>query len=908
MAEKTRYMIKKMIVQYTNYFCTSRILQLDALTVANELFISRSLSSNYLNEMYQSGQLIKINTRPVYFLDKKIVEQTFKIQLKNAEFDAVEDLIELIDSRKLKKGAFIKASGYDGSLNYIINRMQSAVKYPPHGLPILLLGEIGVGKSFLAELLAQYCVDEALADKTKIVKMYFNESDSMQSVNRKIFGKYNSEDKSIEEGILKKCNGGFLILEDIQKCNDDTLKKMVDYFKKGYWKIEGCQQLQYSECRIVLTSSFENNNQQWLGKEIPIVCTIPSLHERPYSERESIIISQFKEEQNITGKKIYISDQVFYNLVHYEYRANIKELQAVIKATCSDAFGENNDKIIVKSHSLPNSFFLCDKQNVLNFDEGNLIEIDQYNNDEIKEPVLAYMDVLLSLYESYQKNEIDEEIFMEESFDRMNDYYNYVAFEKNFENSRIKSFEKSLNHIADYIFEKNQTVLPTTCIHVISKAIYNYIYNRSAINKWENESSLKLSSLKDYFQHHYLKSFEYALDFVTEIKAVFDIELDIINLIFIFLNVHFYNSELDDIKYCCLIVAHGYSTASSIADSVNKMVGMHIYDSIDMPLNTRFDDVLKHTEKYFYQKANCHNYIVLIDMGSLEYLDKLNINTNNINMGIIDNVNTKLALDVALRVKASEELDKIVTECCKNNLSNYKLHTKTEKKNVILFTTEVGEKAGERIVRLFKNSIPKTCSISVSTYSYEQLRRNGNNDEVFNKYNVILIVGLSKIDKLNAPFMSLEDIVAFSDFDLITDIFSNYINKEDMKIFNDNLMKNFSLSSIMNNVTILNATVLLDVIEKSLAKLEKSYNAVIPNKIKVGIYIHVSSLVERIVMNQQESTLPSTTEDNKDFKKFIKIFNDSFSDVSEYYHIRFPNNEIYYLYNYLLKYIIENEN
>lgn len=907
MAEKTRYLIEKKITEYTYSFCTSRIMKLDALTVASELFISRSLASNYLNEMFQNGQLIKINTRPVYFLSKKIIEQTFKVRLTNNEFDCADDLIELIDTRRLNKGSFIKASGYDGSLNYIINRMQNAVKYPPNGLPILLLGKSGVGKSFLSELLAQYCIDEGLSESKRTMKLYFNESDSMSAVNKKIFGKYNFEEKNVDNGILKRCDGGFLILEDIQKCNDDTLKKLIDYFKKGYWKVEGCQQPQYSSCRIILTSSNENNNQQWICNEIPIVCTIPSLHERPYAERECIVISQFKDEQKRIGKKILISDQVFYNLVHYEYRANIKELQAVIKSACSDAFNEEDDRIIVKSHSLPNGFFLTDNQNILNFDEGNLIEIDQYNNEEPKEATLAYMDILLSLYDNYCKNEIDEKTFMEESFERMNDYYNYVAFEKKFENSRIKSFEKSLNHISDYVFEKNQTVLPSACINVVAKAIYNYIYNRSAIDKWENDSNSDLISLKNYFRENYYKSFEYAESFASEIKMVFDIKLDIVDLIFIFLNIHFYNTESDDLKYRCLIVAHGYSTASSIADSVNKMVGMHIYDSIDMPLNTNFDEILKCTERYFNQMNYCHNFIVLIDMGSLEYLDKLNINMDNINMGIIDNVNTKLALDIALKVKASEDIDKIITESCKSNVSSYKLHMKMEKKNVILFTTEVGETAGERIVRLFKKSIPKTCSIAVSTYSYERLRQNGNSDEIFAKNNVILIVGLSKIDKLNVPFMSLEDIVAFSDFDLITSIFSDYINAEDMKTFNNNLMKNFTLSGIMNNVTILNATVLLDIIEKSLARLEKSYNAVIPNKIKVGIYIHVSSLVERIVMKQQESNLPSAQENNKQFKKFSKIFNDSFNEVSGYYHIRFPNNEIYYLYNYLLKYIVEPE-
>ncbi|MDO4378124.1 MAG: sigma 54-interacting transcriptional regulator [Erysipelotrichia bacterium] len=908
MAEKTRKLIEEKIVEYTNEFCFGKVVKNDASAIAGQLYISRSLASNYLNEMYQKSKLLKINTRPVLFLDKKTIEKVFKIHLSECEFDCIEDLMELIDNKKVSKGSFIKACGYDGSLNYIINRMQSAVKYPPYGLPILLLGNIGVGKSFLAELLARYCIDEELADSSKVMKLYFNEVDSIQTVNRKLFGKYNSESKKIEGGLLSKCDNGFLILEDIQKCNDDTLKKLVDYFKKGYYKVEGCAQKLSAHCRIVLTSSYENSNQQWLEKEIPIVCSIPSLHERPYIERENIVVNQFIDEEKRIGKMILISNQVFYNLVHYEYQANIKELQAVIKSACSDAYDADNDKIIVNSHSLPNSFFFLENHRPFILDESNLIEIDQYNSEEYKEPTLVYMDILLSLFKSYQNNEIDESVFMEESFDRMNDYYNYIAFEKQFENIRIKSFENSLNHIVDYLFDQNQTVLPSSCVHVIAKAIYNYIYNRAVIDNWENENNDTLVSLKKYLQIRYFKSFKYAESFVDEIKMVFDIELDVPDLIFIFFNIHFYNRDFDELNYCCLIIAHGYSTASSIADSVNKMVGMHIYDSIDMPLNTGFDEILQRAEKYFNSIKNCYNFIILIDMGSLEQIDKLNVNKESINLGIIDNVNTKLALDIAMKVKSSISIDEIVTDnCCKNNLSSYKLYMRAKKENIILFTTEVGETASERIVRLFKNSIPKSCAINIMTYSYAKLKQNGNNDEIFKQKNVILIIGLTKSDNLDVPFMSLEDIVAFSDFDLITSTFSPYIDIEDMKIFNKNLVKNFSLSSIMDNVTILNASVLLEVIEKSLTKLEKNYNAVIPNKIKVGIYIHVSSLVERIVMKQTESSLPSVQENSQQFKKFSKIFSDSFNEVSEYYNIRFPNNEIFYLYNYLLKYIIENE-
>ena len=41
-----------------------------------------------------------------------------------------------------------------------------------------------------------------------------------------------------------------------------------------------------------------------------------------------------------------------------------------------------------------------------------------------------------------------------------------------------------------------------------------------------------------------------------------------------------------------IILCHGYSTASSIADAANKMIGTKIYDAIDMQLDMSTDKIV----------------------------------------------------------------------------------------------------------------------------------------------------------------------------------------------------------------------------------------------------------------------------------------------------------------------------
>ena len=44
---------------------------------------------------------------------------------------------------------FEKLIGHDESMNQIVEKVKAIVSYPPHGLPTLLYGPTGTGKSFM---------------------------------------------------------------------------------------------------------------------------------------------------------------------------------------------------------------------------------------------------------------------------------------------------------------------------------------------------------------------------------------------------------------------------------------------------------------------------------------------------------------------------------------------------------------------------------------------------------------------------------------------------------------------------------------------------------------------------------------------------------------------------------------
>lgn len=108
--------------------------------------------------------------------------------------------------------------------------------------------------------------------------------------------------------------------------------------------------------------------------------------------------------------------------------------------------------------------------------------------------------------------------------------------------------------------------------------------------------------------------------------------------IILMIHLGFYHEHAHQNKYLSIIIAHGYSTASSMAEAINSLLGSYLFEAFDMPLDTSMPDIADRLKRYIDRYTIKNDILLLVDMGSLEHIDEQLTMIDNKNIGIINNV------------------------------------------------------------------------------------------------------------------------------------------------------------------------------------------------------------------------------------------------------------------------------
>jgi len=424
-------------------------------------------------------------------------------------------------------------------------------------------------------------------------------------------------------------------------------------------------------------------------------------------------------------------------------------------------------------------------------------------------------------------------------------------------------------------------------------------YYLTSLANYDKRFKKYIETLKHQFPRYYTVTNKLS-DFLN-----YHLDITINSAVFLILLLYLkgFSKQKNIKKIKAVIVAHGFSTASSIANVANHLLGEYIFEAFDMPIDVQPNKIVEKLNDYFAEVDTTKGTIILVDMGSLEEIYNGLEKVSNGVIGIVNNITTQLALDVGCSINQGLSVEQIVKKVTARNRSTYKLIKPTGSKKKALVTTCItGIGTAIRIKDLIIKSLGEySDEVEIIAYDYLALKNNGYNEPIFNDYHVIAMIGTKDPQVNQVPFFSLEDIISGKREKQFSKILENFASEQGIKQINQSIIKYFSLESVLNNITILNPDKILDHVETAIEKLQYELKVSFTNDIKICLYIHLSCLIERLVTKTEIEDYDDEFLSNfeKCNHKFIDLTKKSFSVIEKSYNVTIPLAEIYFIYEIL---------
>lgn len=870
--------------------------------------IDRTNISRYLNQLYKEKRINKKEGRPVIYSSIKSYKNEMN-SIKNKS----DIIVKNIDSLEMLIGS-------NQSLKLPVQQAKAAILYPPRGLHALILGETGVGKSLFAEAMYNFAKDsKIIAAEAPFIRFNCADySDNPQLVVAQIFGvkkgAFTGADTD-REGLLKKADGGIFFLDEVHRLSPQGQEMLFTFIDKGYFRQLGDTEKKVkSEVQIIAATT--ENPQSYLLKtftrRIPMVIVLPTLRERKLEERY-LLLNEFITEESIRiGKSIYISKNAIISFLLYDCPNNIGQLKSDIQLACAKAFLNYKIK--------KNNYILVDKSDLQPRIQKGIMRIRECRK-EIDNLSQDMADILrFSSEDSILKN-IE---FHENQIEGSENKSFYSIIENKMENLKARGInETEINDILNIDLEKYFRRYISNITTNVKKDEIAKIVNIKVATVAEKMLSIASEKLnRDFDQKVYFglalhlqgsierinsgkkiyhpklniirvenrEEFAVAMDIIKIAEKEFhiDIPLDEIGYITMFLAAcNDENSEQLEKKVRVLVMMHGTSTASSMAEVANSLIGEEYVQALDMPLTMKAEDMLEKAKKKIKEIYNEKGILLLVDMGSLVNFGDIISNELEIKIKTIDMVTTLTVIEAGSKAFNGRSLDSIYNLCRdigKSSMQVSKEDNKYNKELVIITTCFTGEGAAERIkIRIGNNlkNIEKVKIIPLNISDREEFFRKVN--RLKEKFIILAVVGTINIVIEDVQFIPAQDVFLNEGINYLENL---------VDIEYDFLKVRKALSIELNE---LNLIKVFSDIRDVIRKIEENLKVRIQHDAQIGILIHITFLIDKLKHGGQELKF-------KDLENYRHMYNSEFSlikkilkDLERVYNINIGDNEIAYI-------------
>jgi len=889
--------IKRITIVLNKLIELSKGKGLDSSTLADILGLTRANVSSDLNKLCMQGEVKKSTGRPVIFYPIK----------DDIYMDCDTNCLDVFANENL-------------SLITAVEQAKAAILYPPNGMHSLVLGDTGVGKSMFVSLMHQYAIE---VGKLKIGAPFivFNCADyanNPQLLMGQLFGvkkgAYTGADTE-KMGLLEKANGGILFLDEVHRLPAEGQEMFFTYMDKYTFRRMGETDVVRKVKVLIISATTENPDSNLLRtftRRIPMIIKIPNLNERTVEERFNLVPKFFIEESARLDKEVLVSSNAMKAFISYHCVNNVGQLKNDVQLACAKAYADflsrKKDSIKINSSDLVTPV----KEGLLK--ANDLSEIwskllwennlgNRYCTFDAKKNsfILKTEEDVESIYEVMDKksNELkskglrDEEIekIMEQSIDVFFNKYlntiNYNVGKPNLESLVDPAIIILVDKIIKYAEESLDRSFTTKIYYGLALHI-STSFNRAHKNK--KIVNPQLNKIRTEYKEEFFTALNCIK--IIEQETGFILPLDEAGFIAMFFAMDNAKELSKESKVKIIVVTHGNSTATSMCDVANNILGVEYAVGFNLRLDMAIHEMIDRIKSFVKHDMNLAGYILLVDMGSLTTLKEILEAQFNLPVKVISNVSTIYVLEATRKALLGCSILDIYNDMIRiptlSNTDCDEVELQGAVRKAIILTVCI---TGQGSAIAIKNFIQKNLLLDERLFEIVTMSIIGTEkiesriSKLQDKQDIICVVSSFNLN-IKIPQFNLEDILGLKgigDMQNIIDVQSTYYKLN--QTFKEHL-KNIDSEDLFTDIRSL------------IVEIEKFPGVKVDVEKSIGIVLHIGCMLDRAVKEDVIIKYYGKEEFIKMNKKLFDFVKISLAFLMQKYNVHINDDEICYITNF----------
>ena len=829
--------------------------------IANAVGASRANVSSDLNRLFEGGQVDKLPGWPVHYRASAAAFTPMPEKNTTFDIDAANEVFE----------GFI---GYNGSMGMEIEKAKAAVLYPLGGLPLLIEGKTGVGKTTFARLLYEFA-KKAGRIKGNASFISFNcadYADNPHLIVAQLFGHAKGAYTGAEAdraGLVEAADEGVLFLDEVHRL-PETGQEML-FFLMDFGKYRRLGEIDIRKVRpIIIMATTENRDSALLAafnRRVPIIVTLPSLDQRSPLERFQLIQRLFTLEGMKLGRGINVDALAIKALLSYDCPGNVGQLENDIKVGCAQSYVsclmENRQELYVGLLDFPAHVKDGIRKLKNIYSDVNLIARDlsiplgseESNRNDQSGTIPDIYQILARRHKEFAENDMGKD-YLEFALTAEIKNYFQMLLNQGYEHAGKLETAESSTLIYDIARKAEEIITCELNLTLDERSRFVIIQHIHAAISHAKDSiiyptfSLEKTDRPDVF--------DTASQIVMMMKQEYNLELPE-NEVGIIANLILRIYDEKNLKERCgiLVICHGLGSAKNMARLANSIVASDFVSWLDITEDDITLEMLSAAAgKKLLELERYEHVVVLTDSNLLPELREDLENQYNKKLYIVSDISTSMVIEAALLATEHQATGQQIRSHLKilehgyNEV--YKMETKNllskPKKSLIITACISGCGAAKKLKKIIKERFEIPEHIEIMTLDMPSVQELKQRISILaEEQQLLCVIGLVDGLEIGFPFISAMEFVFGNGVLRLEEILQNHSLRQIPQTTPGSIEEQYASGKYLENYLFyLSAEKTAPYLNMCIDKIEKSRGKLDLGK-RIMLFLHLAAMLERLI-------------------------------------------------------------